>query len=411
MGDLFTTLEAMQLLHSADQAVAVVLGLSPTGLYVVRELGRAGIPVVGVSAELQCGGWSRYLQGSIREPSEDLRLAKLMRFGEEASRQSVLIAASDQDIDFVIRHAKSLSQYFKIQASYLDGVAERLMTKSSLYQLSSKFGIPTPRYVEVDRDEIQLRMNDLTYPCLIKPSRIDAVKREMAGRKLWILRTPSELLDLESSLPVGDTTWILQELIPGPESEITLYASHFDADGEPRQAITCRKLRQFPPGFGSASLVRSKLETETRSVSEAFLKHVGYRGIVATEFKRDPRDGKLKLIEINPRPSLWFSVTSAARKSISLAAYRDMSGLTPLNEECQTDDVEWRYGPKDMYSNIFYRWSKTFPLPRPDLDSLAAPARRVYPVLAPDDPLPALEEVFGFARKIVSRAVRKRPTK
>jgi D-aspartate ligase len=29
---------------------------------------------------------------------------------------------------------------------------------------------------------------------------------------------------------------------------------------------------------------------------------IGYRGIAASEFKRDPRDGQIKLIEINPRP-------------------------------------------------------------------------------------------------------------
>ena len=49
---------------------AVVLGLSPTGLYAVRELGAADIPVLGVSSYKQAGNYSRYLKtglGSIVE--------------------------------------------------------------------------------------------------------------------------------------------------------------------------------------------------------------------------------------------------------------------------------------------------------------------------------------------------------
>ena len=40
---------------------AVVMGLSPTGLYAVRELGRAGITVTGVASGWQAGHASRYL--------------------------------------------------------------------------------------------------------------------------------------------------------------------------------------------------------------------------------------------------------------------------------------------------------------------------------------------------------------
>lgn len=39
---------------------AIVMGLSPTGLHVVRTLGRAGVHVTGVADGSQAGGTSRY---------------------------------------------------------------------------------------------------------------------------------------------------------------------------------------------------------------------------------------------------------------------------------------------------------------------------------------------------------------
>ena len=48
-----------RLMAAANMTPAVVLGLSPTGLYAVRELGRAGVPVVGVCSEWQTGSARR----------------------------------------------------------------------------------------------------------------------------------------------------------------------------------------------------------------------------------------------------------------------------------------------------------------------------------------------------------------
>ena len=39
------------------KAFAAVLGMSPTGLYAVRELGEAGIRVLGVDTARQAGGY------------------------------------------------------------------------------------------------------------------------------------------------------------------------------------------------------------------------------------------------------------------------------------------------------------------------------------------------------------------
>ena len=57
---------------------AVVLGLSPTGLYAVRELGRAGVPVFGASRSPQCGNASRFLTASFVHADPSVILEHLL---------------------------------------------------------------------------------------------------------------------------------------------------------------------------------------------------------------------------------------------------------------------------------------------------------------------------------------------
>ena len=54
---------------------------------------------------------------------------------------------------------------------------------------------------------------------------------------------------------------------------------------------------------------------------------VGYRGIFSGEFKRDPRDGRFKLLEINTRP--WWFIDFAVRCGVDVCrmAYDDAQGL------------------------------------------------------------------------------------
>jgi D-aspartate ligase len=381
---------------------AVVLGLSPTGLYAVRELGRAGIPVTGVASEFQAGCASRYLKDCIVEPDPVRRLQRLIdRFSGQQARP-VLIPTSDQDIEFITAHTDRLGPHFAFQQSYRDGTAEVLLTKERFYALCEEHGVAYPRLWKSLPSQIESLKRQIDYPCMIKPSRIHEIKSELAGKKGWIVEDERDFDDAVSDIPEGAGLLLLQEIVPGPESEITLYTAHFDAQGNAHQAFSAQKVRQYPPGFGSASLVRSTPEPESQQIADRLLKCLGYRGIAAAEFKRDPRDGQLKIIEMNARPSLWFSASTAAGKFVTLASYHELAQTgVRLEELPQLNDVCWRYVGKDLYSAAFYRVSRHFVLPPPDVASVKHARKRVSAVFVSDDPAPVLAEVFNMLRKLV----------
>lgn len=115
----------------------------------------------------------------------------------------------------------------------------------------------------------------------------------------------------------------------------------------------------------------------------------------------------LKIIEVNVRPSLWFSVSQEAGRPVVEEAYRAMAGLPPLTQSAQENGVRWKYGLKDMYSAAFYWMKSGFILPAPALDAVGPARRTVSPVLSAADMGPSLAEARNFLQKATSRAFRR----
>ncbi len=324
------------------------------------------------------------------------------RFAGEPSKP-VLIPTTDREIDFVCDHAQVLSRHFAFQESYSNGLAQAMVTKASLYQLCADHGVAVARWLEIRCRELGAIEGQINLTIFVKPSRIHEIKDTMAGHKGWIVRCRADFEELQTRLPRNDHALIVQEIIPGPESNIALHCAYFDEKGRSQQSFTGRKLRQYPPGFGFASLVVSEDDEEAREISERFLTAIGYYGIAASEFKRDPRDGQIKLIEINPRPSLWFGVTSEAGKHLALAAYRELgTGHNAIPDGKQRTGVGWRFGIRDMYSSYFYRTTQ-FILPPPDITAFSSASPIVDAVQCADDPRPARFERRKAARAVVRR--------
>lgn len=391
-----------------DLPPAIVFGLSPTGLYAIRELGRAGIPVYAVGDTVAAAAASKYVIDTLIASDPQARLDWLFATFPADGPKPVLIATSDQDVDFIIAHGDVLADRFVIQGSYLDGLAGRIMTKESFYALCETHGVAYPGLWEADATELAGLRDQIAYPCMIKPSRIHDIKAEMAGRKGWIVRDAAEFDATLPDIPAHGGVMLVQEIVPGPESNITLFCGYFDGHGGVEQAFTCRKLRQYPPGFGSASLVQSHDEPDTRQIAESFLTALGYQGIAGVEFKRDPATGQLKIIEINVRPSLWFSVSTEAGRRATLAAYHHLAGTgIRLPERPQVQAVRWRYGMKDLYSALFYRRKRDFILPAPDTETCGPATQRVGAVFTRDDPRPMTAELTNLVRKLMQRVTKR----
>jgi D-aspartate ligase len=383
---------------------AVVLGLSPTGLYAARELQRAGLAVAGADQAAGCARYSRALR-ACRQPRDDGDLlAWLQQLAAAQQAPPLLLPTSDHYIEFLARHDDELAAHYRFASCYR-GVAAELLDKQRFHALCRRHGMATPGVWQVaDAAALAAVIEEIPFPCLLKPALVHKARPFLRGAKLLIAQDRDALRRQFARLPPDSGGWLLQEIIPGPESLITVFGAHMARDGQARQPFVARKLRQYPPGFGSASLALSESCEETARLSQDFLRTIGFHGICGTEFKRDPRDGRLKIIEINPRPTLWFALSRAAGKHITEAWARELRGQPAAAEQPQRDGVLWRYLLKDLAARHFYRRRHAdFVLPPPQA---AAPQRvrgRSWAVFDWRDPLPALLEPLLYLRKFAAR--------
>jgi len=126
-----------------------------------------------------------------------------------------------------------------------------------------------------------------------------------------------------------------------------------------------------------------------------FLKGIDYRGITSIEFKRDDRDGRLKLIELNPR--LWQQNAQATACGVNfpLIQFRDLTGSAPSPQLRFKEGVRWLDLQADFQAFWAYRRAG-------ELSTLAwlrsIAGARSFATFALDDPGPFLK-AHEYGRK------------
>jgi D-aspartate ligase len=165
--------------------------------------------------------------------------------------------------------------------------------------------------------------------------------------------------------------------------------------------MTKRKLRQYPPRFGLATYHVMTWEPEIAALGMEFCKGVGLRGIGVVEFKRDPRDGVLKLIECNARFTLATELVHHSGVNLAQIAYYRAVGLPvePVNDY-RVGARMW-YPIEDARTALVLRREGELTLRR-WLRSVSH--RQHSPLWSWRDPVPSLHSLSRLPAKVVHRS-------
>jgi predicted ATP-grasp superfamily ATP-dependent carboligase len=121
-------------------------------------------------------------------------------------------------------------------------------------------------------------------------------------------------------------------MVPGGGQEQYSYCA-FVKDGRAVASMTVRRRRQHPSDFGRSSTYVETVDLpELEQPSLAFLAAIGYYGLVELEYKRDPRDGRLKLLDVNARTWGYHSLAPVAGVDFPHLLFQDQIG-NPLPDE------------------------------------------------------------------------------
>lgn len=122
-----------------------------------------------------------------------------------------------------------------------------------------------------------------------------------ASRGMQLVREPDALDAALSACEQHYGAAVLQEFIPGSPSAMRALTVLFDKSGALVAAFAMQK-RQQHPAVGGVTVSGRSIPAEPLLASvRRFFEATGWTGPAEVEFKRDPRDGLDKVIEINPR--------------------------------------------------------------------------------------------------------------
>ncbi len=337
---------------------AFVLNVSLAGLGAMRSLGRAGIPVIGLDPDPDHVGFSSRYGTSLPCPHpvhEPDRLAEfLVGQGKLLDQPGILSPASDAFVLFISRYRDVLGEYFRFNLPPSE-VIEPAVDKRGLYDLAASVGYhhADTRY-PTTMDEVRAIKDDLAYPVYLKPhySHLWQVHFPEAVKGLKVF-TPEELVSaFEKILPMNVEVMV-QSIIAGPASNVRTVYVYLTQDDQLLGHVTTRKIRQFPIEFGRGSLAETFHDPEFADYGLRFFRAIGYRGFGTIEFKRDDRDGKLKVTDLNPRWVKPINLPMVSGVNFPLLHYRDLAGESPSPITAYKSGVRWL----DAIGDLSTSWS------------------------------------------------------
>jgi predicted ATP-grasp superfamily ATP-dependent carboligase len=236
------------------------------------------------------------------------------------------------------------------------------------------------------------------YPLIIKGQDVNIWRNNIhRSIKGFSVNDYRELERIVKSIISEKVHLIIQEIIQGPDTNHYKYCVCTNSKGEIIAEFTLRKIRQDPIHFGVGAVVESFHYPHLLEMGRKLFNGIGFLGIGSAEFKLDERDGKLKLIEINPRYWQQNYLSTACGVNFPYIQYLDFSGKPVVKFEEFQDGIKWVNRYMDLNSFISYRKEGTLSFSdwRHSLKG-----KKVYSDFAWDDPVPALFEI-GFGWKLI----------
>ncbi len=336
----------------ARRPLACVMG----DMDLVRPLGLAGIRCAVVTPPDGLPQYSRFASTVIPWPDEEIAegaealLDRLEHFAASQPERPVLFYEQDAQLLFVSRNQERLTRTFRFVIA--DPVlVEDLVDKGRFQVLAERLNLPVPptRRVRPVAGSTPTDI-DLRFPVVVKP---------LWRRKSWTaigetakviqIDTPQALREAWPHWALHGMDLVVQELIPGPETRIESYHVYIDEHGGTVGEFTGQKIRTLPTYLGHSTALTITNATDVASLGRSLVATLGLRGVAKFDFKRDP-DGRLHLLEVNPRFTLWHHLGAIAGVNLPALVYADMTGSPRPTATHLRTGVRWCRFSEDWHA-------------------------------------------------------------
>lgn len=383
----------------------VLIGDHVQALGVARSIGQLKVPVYLLNDKrLSVVRFSKYVSKYIRTPSlknESEFVSFLLRIAKsQGLKDHLLIPANDDAVKILSKNKAEIEDWYIVPTPEWE-ITKYALDKKFTSLLASNNEIPAPATISASEisEPGALNQFNIQYPVLIKGVEGSGFYQK-TGSKAFHASSDIELKKILKNMSYLDPSEILiQEIIPGRTDSVCSFCSFFK-NGRAIGIWTGHKIREHPMGSGTATLAESEYIPEIVEPGSKILKAMNYYGISEIEFKRDSRDGKYKLIEINARSWLWVSLARRAGIDFMAMLYSDMNGKEPDATASFEENIKWI----NIYTDTWIALKEILKGNLSTKDYLSSlKGKKEYAVLSRDDPLPFLVEILILPYLLITR--------
>jgi D-aspartate ligase len=370
----------------------LVRGLFPHGsLGVVRTLGRLGVPAWGFHDDRWApAAFSRYDHGKLTvqldAASPAAAVAYLLALGHRLGTRAILIPTEDVSTLFVDDQADVLARWFIFPKRH-PSLSRSLANKQALHRLCNELDIATPQAVYPSSlDDVLQFVKRADFPVMLKSIDPEVLHRRGQAKSTTIAHDRAQLVAAYQRMEVQQRpNLMLQEHIPGDLTSHWMVSAYFNEHSDCLLAVAGQKLRESLPGAGFTTLGVCRNNEAIERATCNLLSAVGYRGIVDAEWRYDYRDGRYKLLDLNPRVGSQFrSFVGTNGLDAVRALYLDLTGQG-VPATTPHEGRKWIVENHDALASVLY-WRGAGLTLRDWLKSVRGVQESAW--FARDDPLP-----------------------
>jgi predicted ATP-grasp superfamily ATP-dependent carboligase len=308
-------------------------------LSAARSLGKHGIRTMAAEkTRFSPAAFSRCCSSSLIYPDPITKPEQFyawLTVTLRANKGCILFPMDDAVMDIVMAHREELDKFSNLPLPSPESY--RIASdKGETVRLAMQTGVACPRTVFPDGpDRAVESASELEFPLVVKP------RRSSGSRGIRVVRNSEELDAGYRRIHEKYPKPLIQEYIPsGDRYDVCLL---YGPDGAPRYRFVQKEIRHFPVEMGPSTVQESVQFPELVELAERLLRPLSWYGIAEVEFMVDPRDGTLKLMEINPR--FWNSLELSALCGVDFSY-----GLYRLAVDGDVEEIP------DYRTGIVCRW-------------------------------------------------------
>lgn len=364
------------------------------GLVAIRRLGQRGLQVTaGSETRFNAGSFSKYVSRRLVYPSPESETSSFLDAIEQELRThayDMILPINQHTVEIVVHNRARFEKYTVVPFPPTETLDIGL-DKAATIKAAQSAGIPHPKTLFPDEQEIETAFHELDTPVVVKPCR------GSSRNGVSICHSQKELEQVYRETTAAHGPVLLQEFVPNG-GERGVYAL-YNTDSDLVRVTVQRRLRSNPPEGGASTYRETITDPELITISDHLLGNLDWQGVAMVEYRIDARSGTPVLMEINPR--LWGSLALSVfagvdfpvelyRLAMGESVERDLEYDVGVRARCVFTDAQQVLAREDKLRALheFFQPSE-YPC--------------CYDVLSWDDPLTALGQLLYYAGRIQHR--------